>query len=68
MASHRISWVLDARVRFEDLNFIVTVEGELARAPVVVQPFHSTGLDAITEMLEELRLTEGEPFSSEYLI
>ena len=56
MASHGISWVLGAHVRFGDLDFIVTTEGELARAPVVVQPFHSTGLDVITEMLEELRL------------
>ena len=43
-------------MRFGDLDFIVTTKGELARAPIVVQPFHSTGLDAITEMLEELRL------------
>ena len=43
-------------MRFGDLDFIVTAKGELLRVPVVVQPFHSTGLDAITEMLEELRL------------
>ena len=43
-------------VRFGDLDFIVTTEGELAQAHVVVQPFHSTGLDAITKRLEELRL------------
>ena len=42
-------------MRFGDLDFIVTAEEELARAPVVIQPFHSTGLDATTEMLEELR-------------
>jgi hypothetical protein len=41
-------------MRFEDLEFVVTVEGGLARAPVIVQPFHSTSLDTITEMLEEL--------------
>ena len=51
MASHDISWVPGAHVRFGDLDFIVTVEGELARVPVIVQPFRSTGLDAITEML-----------------
>jgi len=43
-------------VRFEDLDFIVTAEGELARVPVIVQPLHSAGLDAITEVLEELWL------------
>ena len=56
MASHGISWVPGAHVRFGDLDFIVTEEGELARALVVVQPLHSTSLDAITEPLEELRL------------
>ena len=56
MASHGISWVPSAHVRFGDLDFIIMAEGELARAPIVVQPFHSTGLDVITEMLEELRL------------
>ena len=44
------------------------VEGELARTPVVVQPFHPAGLDAITKMLEELRLTGGEPFSPKYIV
>ena len=55
MASHGTSWVLGAHMRFKDLDFIVTVEGELAWVPVVVQPFHSTGLGAITKRLEELR-------------
>ncbi|XP_066322259.1 zinc finger BED domain-containing protein RICESLEEPER 2-like [Miscanthus floridulus] len=56
MASHGISWVSGAHVRFGDLDLILTVEGELAWAPVVVQPFHSTNLDAVTKALEELRL------------
>ena len=56
MASHGISWVPGAHVHFGDLDFIVTTERELARAPVVVHPLHSAGLDAITEALEELRL------------
>ena len=43
-------------VRFGDLDFIVTAEGQLARAPIVVQPLHSACLDTITEALEELRL------------
>ena len=56
MASHNLSWVSGVHVRFEDLDFIVTTEGELAIAPAAVQPLHSAGLDAIAEALEELRL------------
>ena len=41
-------------MRFGDLDFIITTEGELAMAPAAVQPLHSTGLDAIAEALEEL--------------
>ena len=55
-------------MRFGDLDFIVTIEIELARVPIVVQPFHPAGLDAITKMLEELRLIGREPFSPEYII
>ena len=54
MASHDITWVLGTHVRFEDLDFIIMTEGELARAPIVIQPLHSAGLDAIAEALEEL--------------
>ena len=54
MATHDISWVPGAHVRFGDLDFIVTEEGELAMAPAAVQPLHSIGLDAIAEALEEL--------------
>ena len=56
MASRNVSWVLGVHVRFVDLDFITTAEGELAQVPVVVQPLHSASLDAITEALEELRL------------
>ena len=56
MASHDISWIPSTHVCFGDLDFIVMMEGELAWAPVVVQPLHSTGLDAIAEALEELQL------------
>ena len=49
-------WVPGTHVHFGDLDFIITAKGELARAPIIVQPFHSTGLDMITEMHEELRL------------
>ena len=54
MASHNLSWVPGAHVRFGDLDFIVTTEGELAQAPAAVQPLHSAGLDVIAEALEEL--------------
>ena len=50
-------------MRFENLYFIVTIEGELARVPAAVQPLHSTGLDAITEALEELQLHASEAHS-----
>ena len=54
MASRNVSWVLDAHMRFEDLDFIVTIEGELAMAPATVRPLQSASLDAISEALEEL--------------
>ena len=56
MASHNVSWVPGTHVRFESLDFIVTMEGELAQAPAAIQPLHSTDLDAIAEALEELQL------------
>ena len=56
MASHDVSWVPGAHVRFEDLDFIVTMEGELELAPTAIQPLHSVGLDVITEVLKELQL------------
>ena len=43
-------------MRFGDLDFIITMEGELALAPAAVQPLHFAGLDAIAELLEELQL------------
>ena len=54
MASHGISWVPGMHVCFGNLDFIVTMEGELMQAPVVVQPLHYASLDAIAEALEEL--------------
>ena len=54
MASHGVSWAPGAHVRFGNLDFIVTTEGDLAQAPVAVQPLHSAGLGAIVEVLEEL--------------
>ena len=45
MASHGISWVPGAHVRFDDLDFIVTVGGELALAHAAIQPLPSIGLN-----------------------
>ena len=56
MASHGVSWVLSAHVRFGNLDFIITTEGELMQAPVAVQPLHSASLNVIAEALEELQL------------
>ena len=36
MASHDVSWVPDAHVRFGNLDFIITMEGELAQVPAAV--------------------------------
>ena len=60
MASHGDSWVSGVHVRFRNLDFIVTTEGELAQVPAAVQPLQSAGLDAITEALEELQLHSPE--------
>ena len=43
-------------VCFENLDFIVTMESELAQVPAAVQPLHSANLIVITETLEELQL------------
>ena len=36
MASHNLSWVPGTHVPFGDLDFIITMEGELAMAPATV--------------------------------
>ena len=56
MASHNLSWVPGTHMRFEDLDFIIMMEGELAMAPATIRPLHSTSLDTIAEALEELWL------------
>ena len=60
MASHGISWVPGAHVRFGNLYFIVMTEGELAQVPAAVQTLHSTVLDTVAEALEELQLRAPE--------
>ena len=54
MTSHGVSWVPGVHIRFGNLDFIITMEGELAQVPAAIQPLHSAGLGAIAEMLEEL--------------
>ena len=56
MASHGVSWVSGTHVRFGNLDFIITIEGELAQVPAAVQPLHSASLDAIAKALDELQL------------
>ena len=60
MASHGVSWVSGAHVCFGSLDFFITTEGELARAPAPVQLLCSTGLDAIVEALKKLQLRAPE--------
>ena len=43
-------------MRFRNLDFIISMEGELAQVPAADQPLHSTGLDAIAEALEGMQL------------
>ena len=45
MASHSISWVPGAHVRFGDLDFVITVGGELVLDHATIQPLPSIGLD-----------------------
>ena len=45
MASHDISWVPGAHVRFGDLDFIITVGGELTLAHAAIQPLPSIDVD-----------------------
>ena len=56
MASHDVGKVPGVHVRFGNLDFIATTEGELAQVPAAVQPLHSAGLDTIAEALEKLQL------------
>ena len=45
MANHNVSWVLGAHVRFESLDFILTMEGELVWAQTTIQSLPSIILD-----------------------
>jgi hypothetical protein len=54
MASHDMIWVSGVHVRFGNLNFFITTEGELARALTPIQPLHSASIDTVVEALKEL--------------
>ena len=56
MATHAITWVLGAHVHFDDLDFIITLEGELALT-------HSAAPSLPSINLSRLRL-EGPPGNS----
>ena len=43
MANHAISWIPGAHMHFGDLDFIVTVGGELVLAHLTIQPLPSIG-------------------------
>ena len=45
MASHGISWVLGAHVRFGNLDFIITMGGDLALAHATIQSLPSISLN-----------------------
>ena len=45
MASHDISWVLGTHVRFGDLDFIVTMGGELTLAHAAIESIPSISLN-----------------------
>ena len=47
MATHAISWAPGAHVRFGDLDFVVTLGGELALTHTVAQPLPSINLSRL---------------------
>ena len=56
MASHGVSWVPREHVRFGSLYFFITAEGEMARAPILIQLLDSTGLNTTIEAPKGLQL------------
>jgi len=60
MANHNVSWVSSTPVPFGNLDFVITMEGELVRSSAATQPLLFTGLDAIAEVPEELQLPTTE--------
>jgi hypothetical protein len=56
MACHDVGWVLGVRMCFGSLDFIITIEGDLERAPILAQLLPVADLNVIFETLEGLRL------------
>ena len=63
MASHGVSWLLGAHMRFGNLDPFSTMGGELVQAPIAVQPLHSASFNVIAEALEELQLHAPEAYA-----
>jgi hypothetical protein len=56
MASHGVSQTLSAHACSKNLDFLITTEGRLARAPTPTQPPCFASLDAMVDALEKLQL------------
>ena len=56
MANHGTSWVAGTHMRFGSLDFIASMEGELARANGPTTPPQTVSLDTVIETLRELWL------------
>ena len=54
MPNRNVNWVLRGHMHFENLDFVITMEGELVRLSAATQPLLFTGLNAIAEAPEEL--------------
>jgi hypothetical protein len=64
MANHAGGWASSTLVRFESLDFIVTMEGGLEQVRVLVRPTRTANLDPIVEAFEGLRLRAPEDHTS----
>jgi hypothetical protein len=56
MASHGMSWTLGAHAHLGSLDFLVTTDESMARAPTPVRPPRSDCIDAVIEALKKLQL------------
>ena len=70
MANHDISWVLGTHMRFGSLDFIITMEGELAWAHAPIQLLCSISLDVHVKALKKLQLhaPESHVLGSDHLL
>ena len=63
MANRNVSWVPGAHVRFGNLDFVITTEGELVWSFAATQPLLFGGLEAIIKASEELQLPTTKVYS-----